>query len=109
MKDLNDYDWYCDECNAYLNNQTGFYADCGTWTCTECGCVNYINENEILDDDELDEFENSDFDSYNEYVNNRDSGEALSVYDAALIWASHGKDEDYTFGYSEEELEDALR
>lgn len=34
--------------------------------------------------------------------------EALSVYDAALIWASNGKDEDYTFGYSEEELEDAL-
>lgn len=34
--------------------------------------------------------------------------EGLSVYDAALIWASNGKDEDYTFGYSEEELEDAL-
>ena len=34
--------------------------------------------------------------------------ESLSVYDAALIWASNGKDEDYTFGYSEEELEDAL-
>ncbi|WP_284561434.1 hypothetical protein [Bacillus sp. T2.9-1] len=31
-----------------------------------------------------------------------------SVYDAAQIWASNGKDEDYTFGYSEEELEDAL-
>lgn len=35
-------------------------------------------------------------------------GESLSVYDAALIWASNGKDEDYTFGYSEDELEDAL-
>ena len=34
--------------------------------------------------------------------------EALSVYEAADIWVSHGKDEDYTFGYSEEELEDAL-
>lgn len=34
--------------------------------------------------------------------------EAISVYDAALIWASNGKDEDYTFGYTEEELEDAL-
>lgn len=38
-----------------------------------------------------------------------DDGESLSVYDAALIWMSNGKDEDYTFGYSEEELEDALR
>ncbi len=43
----------------------------------------------------------------NEYddVNDEDM---ISVYDAALIWASNGKDEDYTFGYSEEELEDAL-
>ena len=37
-----------------------------------------------------------------------DEGESLSVYDAALIWMSNGKDEDYTFGYSEDELEDAL-
>jgi len=37
-----------------------------------------------------------------------DESEALSVYDAALIWASKGKDEDYTFGYSEDELEAAL-
>mgnify|MGYP000637570226 FL=1 len=32
----------------------------------------------------------------------------MSVYDAAQIWLSNGKDEDYTFGYSEEELENAL-
>ena len=35
--------------------------------------------------------------------------ESLSVDDAARIWLSHGKDEDYMFGYTEEELEDALR
>lgn len=34
--------------------------------------------------------------------------ENISVYDAADIWASNGKDEDYTFGYSEDELNDAL-
>lgn len=34
--------------------------------------------------------------------------ERISVWDAADIWASNGKDEDYTFGYSEEELEEAL-
>lgn len=34
--------------------------------------------------------------------------DGLSVYDAAVIWVSHGKDEDYMFGYSEDELEDAL-
>lgn len=34
--------------------------------------------------------------------------ESLNVYEAAEIWASHGKDEDYMFGYTEEELEGAL-
>ena len=37
-----------------------------------------------------------------------DDGEMISVYDAALIWMSNGKDEDYMFGYTREELEDAL-
>ena len=37
-----------------------------------------------------------------------DENEYLSVYDAAEIWASNGKDEDYMFGYTEEELEDVL-
>jgi len=34
--------------------------------------------------------------------------EAVTVHDAAQIWASNGKDEDYMFGYSWEELEAAL-
>ena len=34
--------------------------------------------------------------------------ESLDVYDAADIWLSNGMDEDYTFGYSEEELRRAL-
>lgn len=38
-----------------------------------------------------------------------DDGETLDVYDAAEIWLSHGMDEDYTFGYDEDELEAALR
>ncbi|SFC69378.1 hypothetical protein [Butyrivibrio sp. YAB3001] len=33
-----------------------------------------------------------------------DDSERLSVYDAADIWLSNGCDEDYTFGYSEEQL-----
>jgi len=40
--------------------------------------------------------------------NDYDDDEELSVYDAALIWESNGRDEDYTFGYSEDELETAL-
>lgn len=43
------------------------------------------------------------------YNNNEDDSDGfLSVYDAADIWMSNGKDEDYMFGYTEEELEDAL-
>lgn len=40
----------------------------------------------------------------------RSSGnsEKLSKEDAALIWGSEGQDEDYTFGYDEDELEDEL-
>lgn len=37
-----------------------------------------------------------------------ESDESLDVYDAALIWASSGRDEDYMFGYTEDELRDAL-
>lgn len=33
--------------------------------------------------------------------------EPLSVWDAADIWYSKGKDEDYMFGYSEAELRQA--
>ncbi len=33
-----------------------------------------------------------------------ETGETLSVWDAADIWLSNGMDEDYTFGYSEDEL-----
>ena len=37
------------------------------------------------------------------------SHEGVNKYEAAVIWASHGCDEDYTFGYTEEELEEELR
>ena len=37
-----------------------------------------------------------------------DESESISVNEAAHIWLSHGKDEDYMFGYSEEELEESL-
>ena len=41
-------------------------------------------------------------------IEDESDDEAISVYDAAQIWLSNGKDEDYTFGFSEEELENAL-
>ena len=83
-------DWYCDECDAYLNKQDGFTTASDEWECTECGYINDVSEYNIVEDDDDDE------------------SEGLSVYEAAEIWASHGKDEDYMFGYDEDELEDAL-
>lgn len=47
-------------------------------------------------------------DWYGNQDDDYDDSQSLNVYDAAQIWASNGKDEDYTFGYSTEELEDAL-
>lgn len=108
MANLSNYDWYCDECNELLNYQPGFYSECGTWTCTNCGELNYIDENEILSSSEIEDFENSGYDSYNEYKD-KGSGESYDVYDAALAWMSRGCDEDYMFGYTREELEDALK
>ncbi len=48
----------------------------------------------------------SEYDSYDDDDDEED--ESISVWEAAQIWASNGKDEDYMFGYTEEELEDAL-
>lgn len=44
-----------------------------------------------------------------DYVDDDDEDdEAIDAEDAALIWLSHGCDEDYTFGYSEDELKNSL-
>ena len=41
---------------------------------------------------------------YPQFDDDDDDDEMLSARDAALIWASNGMDEDYTFGYDEDEL-----
>lgn len=46
-------DWYCDSCNDYLNSQSGFYDGCGNWTCTNCGHINPIAEDEINWEDDF--------------------------------------------------------
>lgn len=52
--------------------------------------------------------EKADYGDIPNYEDDEEFEDGLSVYDAAEIWASNGKDEDFTFGYSEEELESAL-
>jgi hypothetical protein len=58
------------------------------------------NENVFDKDDD-----NFDSDSYED---DDDYGEALSVWNAADIYLSSGFDEDYRFGYTHEELMEAL-
>ena len=60
------------------------YEGEGNYVCSVCGFSYH--------DDEYDE----DYDD-----------EKLSIWDAAAIWRSRGKDEDYMFGYTEDELENA--
>ncbi|MBE6856265.1 MAG: hypothetical protein E7500_02385 [Ruminococcus sp.] len=67
--------------------------------CPVCGTYWYVD-----DDDEM----INDGSAWSPNENSDNIDEDLSVYDAALIWISNGKDEDYMFGYTEEELEDAL-
>ena len=46
---MNEYDWYCDECGGYLNWQEGFTTRLGKWKCTNCGHMNYINSDNIVE------------------------------------------------------------
>lgn len=59
----------------------------GEWYCPNCNALHYTGY-----DDEGDSVE-----------------VGLSLEDAALIYGSNGCDEDYTYGYSEDELEDYLK
>ena len=45
-------EWFCDDCDANLNRQVGFTTATGSWTCTECGSINDVTDNNILDEDE---------------------------------------------------------
>lgn len=108
-------DWYCDRCNAFLNVQDGFDDHLGTWECSECGYTNSISENDIVSERKALSIQRNQYKYFLSYEygdedeDEDEYGERISVYDAALIWLSHGLDEDYTFGYTEEELEDALK
>ena len=44
-----------------------------------------------------------------DYEDDEGSDDYISIDEAVDIWLSHGKDEDYTCGYTWEELEDALQ
>lgn len=41
-------DWYCDQCNAFLNVQKGFKDRKRHWKCKECGYKNLISKEGIV-------------------------------------------------------------
>ena len=47
-----DITWYCDGCNAVLNEQRGFSTENGTWECTECGFENDVTSDNVYDSEE---------------------------------------------------------
>ena len=57
-------DWYCDRCNAYLNDQPGFDDHYYVWKCTECGHKNSISADDIYESEE-------DFRNYNNNLRER--------------------------------------
>ena len=47
-----DIDWYCDRCNAHLNEQPGFDDHKYIWKCTVCGHKNSISFDDIYESEE---------------------------------------------------------
>lgn len=41
-------DWYCDSCNSYLNDQTGFTDNKRLWACDDCGYINELTKENIF-------------------------------------------------------------
>lgn len=52
-------------------------------------------------------FENNDSAGFSNDDDDYVDSEYISVYDAADIWICSGRDEDYMFGYTEDELLEA--
>jgi len=75
----------CDNCKEFVAFERTYD---GGWKCPSCG-----DEFAICGEEEDVE---------------EDDGETLNVCDAADIYASSGFDEDYQFGYTHEELMEAL-
>ena len=42
-------DWISDNCGAYMNTQPGFDIHGGTWVCSECGALNSVGADNVLD------------------------------------------------------------
>lgn len=75
------------------------------------GAIAHNRLNDWIDDEDEDEEDEDDYPylivDFAKGLFGEDGDEDLDVSDAAYIWLSSGKDEDYMFGFSEDELEGA--
>lgn len=44
---MDKFEWYCDNCGAYLGFQEGFTTEKGKWKCTGCGYMNTISKEQL--------------------------------------------------------------
>ena len=94
---------YGEECAEFYNYDNGDIGLAACWDegplCASCAIDNIEEENAMYgnhdDDDDEEDYDDDD--------------ERLDVYTAAENWLASGEDEDCMFGYTEEELRNALR
>ncbi len=113
----NEYYDFCESCGTRFHvgdANLQFANECGEYGLVD-GSRSEISDLILCADCALDaarenyeEFKKEHPECFNDDDEDDGDHEGISVYEAALIWASHGKDEDYMFGYTEDELEDAL-
>ena len=86
IKDKFNIDWYCDNCNAYMNNQAGFNRIGGWWTCTECGTHNDVSlGNTIWDEESLDSMTAGELDELNKAYDSFDKKNQKKYSDDFLL------------------------
>lgn len=95
--------WVCNNCYSEMG-VTKERRNRYRVECPNCGTYWYIDKNDEFINDGSAWYANPDFNE----AGSGDNDHTISVYDAALIWRSKGCDEEYTFGYTEEELNAAL-
>ena len=96
---MSNSNWICDNgcglCNKTREDRNRYKIECPS-----CGAYWFVDK----DDECL-----NDGSDWNPYEDEEDTdSECISIDEAAQIWLSHGKDEDYTCGYDEEDLEEYL-
>ena len=44
--------WFCDKCNYRISDDPSFDDNIGLFKCPICGHINWIDESQIIDEDE---------------------------------------------------------